>query len=145
MTHKDKLQFIRKKCIQANPSILDLDFGCVLLRRMDGEPSGHYQVLERGSGFHPEKIWISSRVFGSMTLLSNQIVTETEKSEEEIRNTYEIIGRAIRLADLLYIIEKLELPVDRNWYMFTKTYHLLDDNLEHQSPELISLIYEIIN
>lgn len=53
-------------------------------------------------------------------------------------------NREKRLADLLYVIQKYETPVNDNWYKFTESYNLIDDNLDNQSDFCIDFLYNLI-
>lgn len=153
MTTQEKIQKIREECIKVNPEIVKLFFGCVLKRKsVHGEDRGDYQVLDRGSGFHPDKLWVSSRVFGVMSIPNERVGYQEELSVGDIQDNYEIIGRPIRLADVLYMLQQTlftnqwlkKNDVDDLLYNILLRYDLKNDNLEHQSPETIDFIYNLI-
>ncbi len=102
---------VKKACIEANPDILKLEFGCMLKRFISEEDSMLYTVLERGSGLRPDRIWVSSRVFGDMLIPKQKVfASSNELSIEEIRDRYEILGREILAQDVQKILPN-------NWYM----------------------------
>lgn len=131
---KEKIEAIRQKCIEANPSILDLVFGCeidiggvnwVLLKK-DGEMRIIY-LLRRDTCF----IWQ---------------ITETEL---ELLRLVKNIGRPIRLADVLVMAGR-EWELVNNGTMpqqiikIIYLWNLHTDDLTKQSPETIDFLFSIL-
>lgn len=114
----NKLQFIREKCIEANPEIVELEFGC--------------EVKEKDSG---EQFFIADR--DDMDLMPD---------------AYEIIGRPIRLADVLLAIPfKANMGIYADGTFIKRSagdtgyeWNLKDNNLEKQSKKTIDFIYNIL-
>lgn len=79
----EQIEFIRQKCIEANPSIKDLVFGCEI--KFPGDNSRLYVQRDVGDGY-----------FNVYDVTDNNtwIVMPGEN--------YKIIGRRIRLADVVY-------------------------------------------
>lgn len=144
----NKIKEIRQICIKANQDILKLEFGCLLHRKNKDKDYGYYQVLEQGSGFHPDFLWVSSRVYGRMLIRGDEIGSEQELSEKDIRDKFEIIGKPIRLADILYAVKKIGYNSTEEWFKvlgrFIDLYNLLADNIELQSEETVSFIHEVL-
>lgn len=150
----NKREEIRKKCIEANPSIIALEFGCLLHRTHEGKDYGYYQILEQGSGFHPEMLWVSSRVFGKIHIDKNETGTEEELSIKDITDKFEILGRPIRLADVLLALSQvgavtrggkylINIVTDGNSHIDYR-WNLLKDNIADQSPETIDFLYNLL-
>ena len=149
-TRQEKIEDIRQACIKANPSILDLEFGCKV--KIDG-------------GFVRD-IWDVSRendddcdeITGVLTAADN-----IGMAMFSTVNDIKIIGRPIRLADVLYMLNHKEiydtsisqsgyfeqwrrLP-GKKWNLDSDdryNWNLLDDNLEHQSDDTVSFIHQLI-
>lgn len=141
------LETIRKACIEANPEIVALNWGCKI-KKGDGELIVTYvsdicqdtMVYAVGFDGHPIVLYT-----GTYSLYLDQID--------------EIIGRDIRLADVLlaigtiekdgwciapdgqfveYDVETGNMRLSRFWW------NLKDDNLEHHTPETHKFIADII-
>lgn len=141
-----KLQHIREKCIEANPSIKDLVFGCKVVHESSDDMI--YTVI---SSFKP-----------TMQVQQYEIHREREQAEIITQfymdNHMSIIGREIRLADVLLAIPKRDLIVEVSAYFFYFGYkgkglnrngglvdwNLKQDNLELQSEECIEFIYNLL-
>ena len=117
MTNTEKISAIENKIRGEVPRLMELSFGCLLHRKNEGKDYGYYQVLENGSGFHPDFLWVSSRVFGKMQVKHNEIGTEEELSVKDITDKFEIIGHPIQLSDLLYTARYQEISIDSDGYI----------------------------
>lgn len=154
MTTQEKIDFIRSKCIEANPSILDLVFGCefAFVDELDSEEQGKPKQRD-------VVVSIASGVDSYQNPFTHIIGVSNEydfSSKEEI----EILGRDIRLPDVLMAIRKgkyapsLDFAVDPNHISIQEEntdademfciWNLLDDNLEHQSEETIEFVYNLL-
>lgn len=130
---EDNIKKIREACIAANPSIKDLVFGCEVKT-----PYGNITKLvweTRG-----KSIWL------------------TEEDSRYNLEDLEIIGRPIRLADVLLAIQKKQhknitylvstfgIFMDSHFNFSMKhQWNLLKDDLTLQSPETISFILELLS
>jgi hypothetical protein len=118
------LHFIREKCIAANPEIVELKFGC------------EFENVKTGARF---------------IIPTNGYPNDNHK----------ILGRPIRLADVLLAIENangnIELATygeplhighyekpEREGYYSKAYWNLRADDLEKQSEETISFLYELL-
>lgn len=136
----DKLELIRKKCIEANPEIVELKFGCEVVLNLNNDKA---VLLGETSSF-----------------LSGWFKTNNEIYPVG-GHTFEIIGRPIRLADVIFAISKnwVRDNSDKSRLMGTfvffsdqqskllctvSLWNLLKDNLEDQSEETISFIYDLL-
>lgn len=128
------LQTIRQACIKANPSILDLVFGCKV-RLKDGS----CETITK---------WAQHDRFPVFLVLGNGI----EYIESEIE---EILGRSIRLTDVLLAIKAYKIKLDfdtrsqpflfiTDWKEKTVIWNLLKDNLEDQSEETLEFISNLL-
>lgn len=124
MKNYQKLKEIIQK---ANPEIMELKFGC--------------------------EVEVKSKKADNFKLLVSEIVDENcFKCSQGIfweSIDYEIIGRPIRLSDVLMVINYRDFKVKNDWVylgdaMQTRFWNLKDDNLDNQSEEtkqfLISLL-----
>ena len=146
---QDKINKIRQECIKTNPEIVELKFGCkVKHKTMYGKSI--FTICRKLDS-------VSFYVYrNSFKYLANSF------RKKEI----EIMGRDIRLADVLYRIQSLKSDDwNRHWVInrfgeflndscpdlkglpvckVGEKWNLLDDNLEHQSEECIDFIYQLI-
>lgn len=132
---QSNLEKIREKCIEANPSIMELKFGC----------ETDYGVI---TGIDGVRLKLDC--------------TERYVSKGQVeRGVAKIIGRPIRLADVLLAVDEIEsgysigtdgrfqyLDVDGNLEWCTKPYavswNLKDNNLENQSEETLQFIADLL-
>ncbi|KKL61319.1 hypothetical protein LCGC14_2196490 [marine sediment metagenome] len=129
MQTKDKVEFIRQQAIKANPEIVELKFGCEVIIK-DGKNG---------------KIIYESDT-GTLVIAGRELPITFKGSVTEI------IGRPIRLADVLYAIkEKQKLYhkdliglIEDKMINVMLSWNLKDDNLENQYEETIDFIYKIL-
>ena len=134
--NKEQIETIRQVCIKANPEIVELKFGC--------------EVINNGiSRFVTENRGNEIVTFSGGISFSNKIKAFMEN--------FEIIGRPIRLADVLLAIK--DIPVEKKINILGNdhmpqnstlahivTFWKLDkDDLTIQSPETIAFIYELLH
>jgi len=137
MTKQEKLKQIRQKCIEANPSILDLEMGCEVF--VSGYPGRHrYIATQLGIPKY-------------LVEFSNEISIE-DFSDYHV----EIIGREIRLADLLLALQKVaQINITVNWKEneielldtengITAIYNLLADDIERQPEPFVDFIHTLL-
>ena len=123
----DQVQKIREECIKVNPEIGKIGFGDYITG--EGVHNGRIiRVIEK----HPFLIAVDVLVSGSGVIYK----------EFDTRNT-KIIGRDIRLADVLLVLrEKFKLNEVGNQTIKLLELWNLDKNLENQSEECIDFIYK---
>ena len=145
---KDKIKAIREKCIEANPEIVELKFGCEVDR---GAGSN---VREFVVSFFDDKIALVRRlVFSPFEFLPFEV-------PKDLAESWDIIGRPIHLADVLLAIERVKpdhfsvgtegdfrvrLPEAQQpsdgWKWVHGGWNLKDDDLEKQDEETINFIH----
>jgi len=134
----EKLQFIREKCIAANPEIVELKFGCLL------------NNIHRPS--YPITMFLWK--------VGEQVMTFHPQFDQELvkdMHSLEIFGRPIRLADVLLAIgcNSYTVPKDRfrdgnslysgDWNANGQImWNLRADDLEKQSQETVDFLYELL-
>lgn len=138
------LETIRVACIKADPSILDLEFGCeVKLKR------------NLHTRFKGERGMIAGTPEGYAIAFENGHLMMTEDGEDDI----EVLGRPIRLADVLLAIGSTEYGIDATGH-FLKDFceksawddkgeipfkwNLKQDDLEKQSKECLAFIASLL-
>jgi hypothetical protein len=139
----DKRELIRQKCVEANPEIVELKFGC--------EAEYNKDLKMRWVYFGPD--------FDNLDGPDCHRFVRTDGVTVFVNNldikTYKIFGRPIRLADVLLVLETLQ----KNWRTYVhSTFHefcivadnkegawnLRADDLEKQSDETINFLYELL-
>lgn len=129
---QEKLQQIKEIIWKANPSILELKFGCEV--EYGFEPFDREIVIEglkTGGGNYVE--CIKTATYGKLG----------------ISNIQKILGRKIGLADVLYSIQKASSDFMKEYasneaMQVVHKWNLLDDNLDHQSEETITFLHNIL-
>ena len=149
MKNYDKLKQVIQK---ANPEIMELKFGCEILRYKEEPKDRKYKVItDIGFAANKEKVWINSVPFGSMSL-----PTEILKSElADKTGDWIILGRPLRLADVLIAMKsKLDSwtysvnldgafqKKDVTWIMCE--WNLQDNNLDNQSEATKQFLIDIL-
>lgn len=119
MTNLDK---IKEACIKANPEIMELKVGCEVMYGDDlKEPCkvtlGNPYIVENNEVFNP---W----------------------NRDDTSDLFEILGRPIRLADVLLVI--FQAQQQRETVKIVLFWNLKDDNLEHQSEETLAFIASLL-
>lgn len=152
MTKQEQIKFIREKCIEANPDIKKLEFGChidnVLWYKTEKDK-------EEGTVDWKETGMDSKQGVIVKDLRSEFLpmwVDYGEQLEFQIQHddivSFEIIGRDIRLADVLLVADnagKGKLDAVRNNILSVyDKWNLLKDNLNDQSDETIEFIYNLL-
>lgn len=128
MDKQQKIEDIRKVVIEANPSILDLVFGCEIV-------SLETRMIFMGKGVY----WNS--YLGTTFVDMGSLVID------------EIIGREIRLSDVLLAIKNSNIRVmcdvgifvlpNGNWQTDIQ-WNLHYDSLSSQSDETISFLWDLL-
>jgi hypothetical protein len=128
MTHQEKLEAIRQKCIEANPEIAWSKPGC--------------RMVLRGDAWWEHAIQVEDR------LLFNETTRKLEKLG--IGRNWKIIGRPIRLADVLLVLMKLlrdgqsASKVKDDLYRLAHLWNCFEDDLTKQSPETIDFLFTLL-
>lgn len=149
MTHQEQLSAVRQKIIEANPSILELGFGCeVTPKQIEENFTG--EVYENRICMGNE--WFVKKGFENIRL-----------SDSTILYSFEILGRKITLADVLLLSRacgKKLVPwcVDECGFFYAKDimnqcillggldvrWNLIQDDLNLQSEECIDFLYSLL-
>jgi len=178
MTHQEKLEAIRKACVEANPEIVELKFGCEF---QAGTSTMFYLQTEsyavNNVGFwrahfcskqYPMNIWEGERQPSPTTLYTGEdferVIKESISRSSAFSHTFptvEIIGRPIRLADVLLATHQKQVPIP--WIAVDSygeflgywdkakepisnglSWNLYKDSLEEQSEETVAFIYDLL-
>lgn len=136
------LQVIRQKTIEANPEIVELEFGCEVKSK-----AGWLKIITPKFTFNPHQ-----GTYRAIALLFEEMGhREYAISEEDI---YEIIGRPIRLADVLLAMQMENVPgfyINRFGKFEAKgdyengaAWNCYKDDLSLQSEECLTFIYNLL-
>lgn len=155
-THQQKIEDIRKACIKANPEIVELKFGCNVKRYATPEIDTLVRIFtDTKGGFG---VWLIRQEPHDYDTTFRFLATR-----EEVES-WQIIGRPIRLADVLLAITQseknwnneeygcvgLEIQEDRNEAELETNekgwakWNLLKDNLEDQSEPTIDFLWSLL-
>lgn len=140
MTHQQKLEAVRLKCIEANGSILDLTFGCVIKKgyRMFQNSTGYVCGVDRSD------IYVR---YGVPSVEEDTALFQRWDIKPE-----EIIGRPIQLPDVLLAIDTPfpnNTEVDEvykkavDFLVFKGNWNLLLP-LDGQSEECVGFLYQLL-
>lgn len=103
MTTQEKTEAIRQKCIEANPAIMELGFGCEFISQNGKQKHLIFSVKEN----HPF-------VFSAKVKEEHDHYVDFSKE-----NKFEILGRPIRLADVLNALEGVGKKTGLNGVLMT--------------------------
>lgn len=138
MTTKEKIEKIRQICITANPEIAELKFGCELgglapvlgrtyfLSKAETEQAYFLDV-------YPEK-WIDIKDHPWYTIMVNKPAVIT----------YEVIGRPIRLADVLFALVSSPDGNGNVRETVTNLWFLDMDDLIRQPDDVLDIILNVL-
>lgn len=169
MTKDEQINFIREKCIEANPEIVELKFGCEveIPYAMEEWWSGPFIVFgetwvcNKHKRFREECMAEEDGCTGEDGVMvisgDEEAWTEIKLKATELKT---ILGRPIRLADVLLAIDHetdegiaitrqgrfLQLE-DSGWRTQLNGLHgwnLRNDNLTEQSDETVDFIYQLL-
>jgi len=110
MTTQDKIEYIRQACIKANPSIKDLVFGCEIIDKNNTEKMHFIYLAENKVYGHHGKDCLGDSIWWSILPVTGDMSASllvrgcTSKTKDIDMSRFEIIGREIRLADVLLAI-----------------------------------------
>lgn len=141
----NKIETIREACIKANPDIVYLKRGCELILKEEHKGGSKHTVLvdEKNGVMWADAGMVIIQIWG-----------------DDIK---EIIGRPIRLADVLHGIQtkiakqwldtsnpletlgKWQPHLEKTGLEIIKKWRLLEDDLTQQSDETIDFLYNLLS
>ena len=140
MSKQEQIKTIREACIKANPEIVKLKFGCLITFKTPFSDTGVYQVLEQ-----------TDESISCVTIENGEYRMSHFNKDNIPKYDFEIIGRPIRLSDVLLAIPRSireRLKIEHSAFgIYVKgheLWNLLKDNLEDQSDETISFIHSLL-
>lgn len=130
MTQQEQIEEIRQKCIEANPEIVELKFGCRVevifdkaeianpnsFTREEMRLKANHRIDEL-DGFY-KGVCIGDCVIGQGVYVKNDLITMGKPE------WFKIIGRSIRLADILLAIPDRDAPKRANRYECEECGHI---------------------
>lgn len=132
-----------KKIIQeAVPEIMELKFGCEIVY------PGYQKATICGQQLNTYRVYCEQRNYCAFKMISDK--------ELDLSLVHQILGRPIRLADVLMAIPLMELQTlipaseemptgcSRLEHIVHNLWRLNDDNLDKQSPECIKFLTELL-
>ena len=139
---------IRKKCIEANPEIVELKFGCEIEIPKLNNFTFKGIIFKLKLSKTPHYVGVA---YGSMYRESENFSHEREIHFDDLVEK-KIIGRPIRLADVLFTVAQKAPPLFSQQVIMEAEeprkilgmWNLKDDNLEHQSKETIEFIHSFL-
>lgn len=161
-THQEKLKRIKEKCAEANQEIMELKFGCEIEMLFGPSYDPDYGiaiilaecgVCSKHKRCDGEKDTCDMDT-GFMCLKGSD---EDGWCTFEVKSTdkYKILGRPIRLADILLAIGESDWYIGQHGRFFKWSramgemvgqpyaWNLREDDLEKQSEEMIEFLYQI--
>jgi len=152
------LEIIRQACIKANPEINELKFGCELIDKNNQKAHIHGTDLVFASNGDFEFYFISydETVDKIMLWDGENGIYEKEHYQKDYEVDFEVLGRPIRLSDVLLAIYKKDNANKTNVYLesdgqfvingnfATKYWDLKNDNLELQSENTIKFLANLL-
>lgn len=137
INRQEKIDFIRAKCIEANPDILKLEFGCWIKNKKTGSK------------------WIYLGTDGEVVGifdLDRELMAQPDWSD--FQEEFKIIGRPIRLADILLAINKEHdsfMPHTKKEEMYFQykreggfVWNLKAGDITLQSDETVDLVFNLL-
>lgn len=128
------LQKIREACIKANPEIVELKFGCEVRLKVRGDQGVIIEALRIPSN-GPRGFVYWNKDMGEVRVL--------------FADDFEILGRPIRLADVLLAIDtqgKSHHEVNGDeCFLCSGLWNLRQDDLSLQSEETLNFIASTLN
>lgn len=160
-THQQKLEAIRRAAIAANPEIVELKPGCEFYQknRKTGEvlSDAVYVFVGRGIDSREIKFSLTDRYVRDEIGCYDGYAYNEVQTEKNMEGYIEIIGRPIRLADVMLAIgrreDRIHVTCD-GWFCILQTpmhefarrfqWNLRKDSLDEQGPETIDFLYELL-
>ncbi|TXG76596.1 hypothetical protein E6Q11_04315 [Candidatus Dojkabacteria bacterium] len=134
---EEKLQKIREKCVEANPEIAHGTMGCDIRHKATGNTWKFYK-------WHKWAVNVAC-------VMTDKGIVQWEDGD------YEIIGREVRLADILYMLSqrkerwvlsgfgiKISTSTENGVHETLLPINLLEDNLEDLPDETVDFIFNLI-
>lgn len=157
----EKYEQLRQKIIEANPEIMELKFGCEFIAPDKERGRIIYYSGEFNDSAMVRMISVKHPKFPSLlTKLYHSIPAIRYSPRHKFSDlNLQIIGRPIRLADVLLAIEQLPFfnllvtKTDNNLTVverllggsiFNGYWNLRDDNLDNQSDECKEFLYKLL-
>lgn len=127
---ENKIKEIREACIKANPEIVELGWGCEV------------EMINNITDIEYTKL-----VVGDIVRVNDDRWMHCGLSTFN-KDSYTIIGRPIRLADVLLAVNEADNPHsidgDKDHENVMWKWNWKDDNLNNQSPETINFIHNLL-
>ena len=142
MSKQEKISYIRERCIEANPDIKKLEFGCEV----------KYRNQEETYRFIMENPLVCVQCVCTTGVHIEGLSDKSPQSfcKHRFEEWFEIIGRPIRLADVLNLPDSFTDKYSNKenkellWKLCTN-WNLLQDDLTLQSQETIDFLYSLLN
>lgn len=143
----EKIEAIRKACIAVNPEIVELKFGCELY--YPSYPMNAVIISDSPTGNGNIRSLRTDKGHGFFTDVVNSEGTLIRRNMFEGEELWKIIGRPIRLADVLLVIEDpvcgaMEEALELIDPSYKHAWNLRNDNLLNQSSDTVDYIYDLI-
>jgi len=142
MSKQEKISYIRERCIEANPDIKKLEFGCEV----------KYRNQEETYRFIMENPLVCVQCVCTTGVHIEGLSDKSPQSfcKHRFEEWFEIIGRPIRLADVLNLPDSFtdKYSNKENKELLWKlcaNWNLLQDDLTLQSQETIDFLYSLLN
>ena len=134
----EKIETIRQTCIKANPEIVELKFGCEAIVMFGAEPYRLKLIYQKPIG-----TWVTlqSHTEDPRTYFHR---IWTLKKTEVVNEKTTIVGRTIRLADVVLAQKEINndpIPLAQ----IIAYWNLRTDDLTQQSSECIDFLYDLLN
>ena len=156
MTHQQKLEAIRRACVKANPKIVELKPGCEFYqknRKTDEVLSDAvYVFLGRGIDSREINFSLTDRYARDEIGRYDGYAYNEVQSEKNLEGYIEIIGRPIRLADVLLVFRGRSLKgcdpnetyPSRNEISILQRWNIRNDDLSKQSEDTVDFIHGLL-
>lgn len=135
-TRQERIEAVRRACVRANPEIVELKFGCDIV----DENKHRYTFL------HFSPMQLAAMDFTTANVFDGEVVRGITFRISKTK----IIGRPVRLADVLLAIEKKDAGYGEEEWMLNRMmfgsdkWNLLKD-MEDQSDETLEFISRMLN
>lgn len=149
-TQEEKIAEIRKACVAANGDIMKLQFGCEVEIKEGVEVPSWPGATQKATLIAPFKAKIiCNYYYGDLEYL---FAAKDECSFDLNQVKYAVLGRPIRLADVVLALE-FKLMGKFKTVSFAQAQPILEtcmmwlkgkDNLRDQSPECIDFLYSLL-
>lgn len=154
---EQNIEVIRKAVIAAQPDIMELKFGCdVYIETLEGYGGGdtinqHRRITAKQCHEEQLPMYLVGAYFGERGYIQADFGAIAGMRGSILPNVYrivEVVGRPIRLADVLYSLTKLPdlEPFDLPgfWIEVIGRYNLRKDTLTDQSDECLAFLANLL-